>query len=53
MSLTLVQNTRYVVTEGARQKNEDWDAEANGNHVFGQSSPLPSHALTSYEQRRR
>lgn len=25
-----VQNTRYVVTSGARQKNEEWDPEENG-----------------------
>lgn len=25
-----MQNTRYVVTSGARQKDEDWDPEDNG-----------------------
>ncbi|EIM90819.1 DUF572-domain-containing protein, partial [Stereum hirsutum FP-91666 SS1] len=26
-------NTRYVVTEGARQKDEDWDPEENGGYA--------------------
>ncbi|GJN93474.1 hypothetical protein Rhopal_006531-T1 [Rhodotorula paludigena] len=28
------QNTRYVVTEGARQKNEEWDPAENGQIVI-------------------
>ncbi|KAH8928635.1 DUF572-domain-containing protein [Atractiella rhizophila] len=28
------QNTRYVVHEGARQKNEEWDPSADGNGGF-------------------
>ncbi|KAI5892409.1 DUF572-domain-containing protein [Schizophyllum commune H4-8] len=27
-------NTRYVVTEGARQKDEDWDPEENGGYAI-------------------
>ena len=26
----ILQNTRYVVTSGARQKDEEWDPEENG-----------------------
>ncbi|CEQ41712.1 SPOSA6832_03457, partial [Sporobolomyces salmonicolor] len=44
------QNTRYVVHEGARQKNEEGDAEENGQIVIGSSLsclrfnlPLTSH----------
>ena len=33
------QNTRYVVTSGARQKDEDWNPEDNGGFaVFGTMS---------------
>lgn len=27
------QNTRYVVTSGARQKDEDWNPEENGGYA--------------------
>jgi coiled-coil domain-containing protein 130 len=34
-----MQNTRYVVTEGARQKDEEWDPEENGGFaIHGRSS---------------
>lgn len=37
------QNSRYVVTEGARQKQEDWDPEKEGGHaVFDTEAPKPS-----------
>lgn len=30
-------NTRYVVTSGARQKNEEWDPEENGGFaIYGE-----------------
>ncbi|GAA6025494.1 hypothetical protein JCM8202_001968 [Rhodotorula sphaerocarpa] len=31
------QNTRYVVTEGAKQKNEEWDPAENGQMVIDNS----------------
>lgn len=30
------QNTRYVVTEGAKQKMEEWDPAENGQMVIGE-----------------
>lgn len=30
-----LQNTRYVVTEGARQKHEEWDPAEAGQFVLG------------------
>lgn len=35
------QNTRYVVTEGARQKNEEWDPAENGQMVIGEFGFAP------------
>ena len=29
----VIQNTRYVVTSGARKKEEDWDPEENGGYA--------------------
>ncbi|CAD6889762.1 unnamed protein product [Tilletia laevis] len=47
-------NTRYVVTEGARQKEEDWDPEENGGHaVFdteASSSAQPPDAFSHLEK---
>lgn len=40
-----LQNTAYVVTEGARQKNEQWDPAENGQMVIGESArPAMKHA---------
>lgn len=36
--LLVLQNTAYVVTEGARQKNEQWDPAENGQMVIGESA---------------
>lgn len=33
-SLTPRQNTRYVVTSGARQKDEEWDPAENGGFAI-------------------
>ncbi|TFY62187.1 hypothetical protein EVJ58_g4020 [Rhodofomes roseus] len=33
------QNTRYVVTSGARQKDEDWDPEENGGFAVHETNP--------------
>ncbi|KAH9943710.1 CWC16 protein [Amylocystis lapponica] len=33
------QNTRYVVTSGARQKDEDWDPEENGGFAIHNTDP--------------
>ncbi|EPS97243.1 hypothetical protein FOMPIDRAFT_1061886 [Fomitopsis schrenkii] len=33
------QNTRYVVTSGARQKEEDWDPEENGGFAVHETDP--------------
>ena len=29
-----IQNTRYIVTSGARQKDEDWNPEENGGFAI-------------------
>lgn len=41
-------NTRYVVTSGARQKNEEWDPEENGGYAIHGVLFLcyPSHNMT-------
>jgi len=51
-------NTRYVVTSGARQKDEDWDPEANGgftiydtDKVFNDSDPLANLEKTTNAKR--
>lgn len=36
--LNTLQNTAYVVTEGAKQKNEQWDPAENGQMVIGESA---------------
>ncbi|KAI0730084.1 DUF572-domain-containing protein [Fomitopsis betulina] len=33
------QNTRYIVTSGARQKEEDWDPEENGGFAVHETDP--------------
>ncbi|KAE8256403.1 hypothetical protein A4X13_0g2650 [Tilletia indica] len=47
-------NTRYIVTEGARQKEEDWDPEENGGFaVFdteASTSAQPPDAFTQLEK---
>ena len=30
LHIAYIQNTKYIVTSGARQKDEDWDPEDNG-----------------------
>jgi len=35
-------NTRYVVASGARQKDEDWDPEANGGFAVHDTDKNPS-----------
>ncbi|KAI0028963.1 CWC16 protein [Vararia minispora EC-137] len=35
------QNTRYIVTEGARKKDEDWDPEENGGYAILDSDAKP------------
>ncbi|GAA5892508.1 hypothetical protein JCM8208_005839 [Rhodotorula glutinis] len=47
------QNTRYVVTEGAKQKNEEWDAEENGHLVIdnaASTSTAPPDPFASLEK---
>jgi len=44
------QNTRYVVVSGARQKNEDWDAEADGSMVIEDKKDAPSDPFKSLEK---
>ncbi|GAA5995838.1 Saf4/Yju2 family protein [Rhodotorula paludigena] len=47
------QNTRYVVTEGARQKNEEWDPAENGQIVIDNSastSTAPPDPFASLEK---
>ncbi|BGP42520.1 Protein saf4 [Rhodotorula kratochvilovae] len=47
------QNTRYVVTEGAKQKNEEWDAEDNGHMVIdnaASTSTAPPDPFASLEK---
>lgn len=39
-----LQNTRYVVKEGARQKDEEWDPEENGGFA------IHGALLTNHEQ---
>jgi len=40
-----IKNTRYVVTSGARQKDEEWNPEENGGFaIHGQSTFLPHHS---------
>ncbi|KAL1756776.1 CWC16 protein [Schizophyllum commune] len=50
-------NTRYVVTEGARQKDEEWDPEENGGYAIhdtegkaGPSDPLAALEKTTDAQ---
>ncbi|GAA5938912.1 hypothetical protein JCM3775_003163 [Rhodotorula graminis] len=47
------QNTRYVVTEGAKQKNEEWDPEENGQLVIdnaASTSTAPPDPFASLEK---
>ncbi|GAA5836415.1 hypothetical protein JCM9279_000384 [Rhodotorula babjevae] len=47
------QNTRYVVTEGAKQKNEEWDPEENGHMVIdnaASTSTAPPDPFASLEK---
>ncbi|KPV74077.1 uncharacterized protein RHOBADRAFT_54638 [Rhodotorula graminis WP1] len=47
------QNTRYVVTEGAKQKNEEWDPEENGHLVIdnaASTSTAPPDPFASLEK---
>ncbi|KAL1714480.1 CWC16 protein [Schizophyllum commune] len=51
-------NTRYVVTEGARQKDEEWDPEENGGYAIhdtegkaGPSDPLAALEKTTDAQK--
>ncbi|KAH7106490.1 CWC16 protein [Auriculariales sp. MPI-PUGE-AT-0066] len=46
-------NTRYVVTEGARQKNEDWDPAENGGFAVHENDPSkagPADPLAALEK---
>lgn len=38
-------NTRYVVTEGARQQAQDWDPEENGGHAVVEDDPTKKPVL--------
>jgi len=44
-------NTRYIVTSGARQKDEDWDPEENGGHaVHDTEAKAPDDPLPALEK---
>ncbi|TFL03897.1 CWC16 protein [Pterulicium gracile] len=45
-------NTRYVVTSGARQKDEDWDPEENGGYAIHDNDPNkpPADPLATLEK---
>lgn len=45
-------NTRYVVTSGARQKDEDWDPEENGGYAVHDNDPNkpPADPLATLEK---
>ncbi|KIM33618.1 hypothetical protein M408DRAFT_326292 [Serendipita vermifera MAFF 305830] len=46
-------NTRYVVTSGARQKDEDWNPEENGGYAVHENDPTkagPSDPLAQVEK---
>lgn len=41
VDIRFLQNTRYVVVSGARQKDEEWDPEENGGFaIHGTCSTL-------------
>ncbi|TRM64976.1 CWC16 protein [Schizophyllum amplum] len=45
-------NTRYVVTEGARQKDEEWDPEENGGYAIHdtEGNAAPADPLAALEK---